>query len=552
MNNTKAFTFVELLIGITLSMLLMLSVWVFVTTGMKHVLFQEKIIKDSYGLSSSIESLHSLLFHSERIITVPDGMLLKTRASYDIWWYSYIWEVTKTNYHCEIWSEVNDTNHLVVKNFLPFEEVWEDINIDFTQNETSKEVLFWGEKYRTNMTNHTVEKEVSGVYEPYIGGWTYGFILTEWDVPEDVLLNTPTGLVAVWTKLVFSDTLNDRVLYFDWTGVYTLLWEKDWISEPTGLSHDSVNNILYIANSWKWEILALSSKQYSSNPDIEIQFQPKQNFSADNFELFIQTGAINLASWISKNDVTLSNRNSWSSINDEVFTDLNSYNYHFINSYQADWPQTDCTVWNQWTVINNWSNQVINCVSAWIGKLAVHSIEGYTNSQTYSVDVSGITPVLTDENHYYIESVFYTGTTEEYREVFPYFSQWDNDLFTPDNNTLEVLVSGLTYPTWIEYDAGTGFITVNDFESRGQNKYSVDWSLQGNALLAGFSSTAFNQYNESHVFKNPLDATPPLNPFEFQMQWTDLLNIKVSYALYQNCFNEDEKSIKTAIFKKKF
>ena len=59
MNNKKAFTLIELIVWITISMLLMVSVGLFISGWMKNILSQQKIIENTNNLTEFSSKIYS-------------------------------------------------------------------------------------------------------------------------------------------------------------------------------------------------------------------------------------------------------------------------------------------------------------------------------------------------------------------------------------------------------------------------------------------------------------------------------------------------------------
>ena len=134
--NKKAFTLIELIVGIIISMLLMLSIWVFVSTWMSNIILQKKIIDDNKKLSSDFLYLQKIFNNSNKyIFKTSSWILIKKNKYFDTWWYSYIWIKEFDKQYCLTW-EITKTNHLYVSNFIPYEEIWEDINSNFSETLT--------------------------------------------------------------------------------------------------------------------------------------------------------------------------------------------------------------------------------------------------------------------------------------------------------------------------------------------------------------------------------------------------------------------------------
>ncbi len=57
-NKIKAFSLVELIVWITISMLLMVSIWVFVNSGMKNIFLQQKSLEFASNINDFSNTLY--------------------------------------------------------------------------------------------------------------------------------------------------------------------------------------------------------------------------------------------------------------------------------------------------------------------------------------------------------------------------------------------------------------------------------------------------------------------------------------------------------------
>jgi len=252
-----AFTLVELLVWISISIVLMMSVTLFVSSWMKNIADEQKILQNSWEFSSFSFNLQNTVNHTgswkylsyfwswETLNVLSSTWVLFKRNQYFWkWGFSYIWEleidweIDTENGYCFPWSEDTKTNHLIIKNFVPFEEQWEDMFNDWY------DVVFtWGisdpsNTYISDTLNHVIYKD----WDIIIWKWVYWDKFREGDFWTWVYLNNPTWLALSWsTHLFVSDTLNNRVLYYNITAktIHKLLDETDWLLEPTGLYYNS-------------------------------------------------------------------------------------------------------------------------------------------------------------------------------------------------------------------------------------------------------------------------------------------------------------------------
>jgi hypothetical protein len=480
-----AFTLVELIVGITISMLLMVSVWIFVSTGMSNITLQTKILDDNKKTSSDILYLQKNILNSKKYISniwTNTWILLRQNKYFDKWWFSYIWVKEFDNYFYCWTGEIDKTNHLYVSNFIPLNNVTTD-----TWNNS------WD--YKSDIKNHQILKKNWANWDIVVWKDIFWDRFKQWDFGTGVFLNSPTWIVEIGSKVVFSDTLNDRILYLSGSQVYTLLDETDWLNEPIWLAYNSAEKALYIANAGKWEILKLSSKKYFANPELKINWVNKSNIDKIEIEILetseVLTDSTNISDY------------NFNSSNDFVSLNWSIISYYFIDNFAGETSQSDCDWSNNWKIVSG--NNIIDCISTWTWKLA-----NFRNASFNNFTIKNIKPLLTENKNYYVKID---------NKYYPYFTQWDDDIFTKNDNVLEVKESWLTYPN-----------IVND-----------DWSY----VEFDTWSFDFNSLEPDFIFSNPIKKLE-------KNYSSNLLNIKLNYYKYLNCFNSDEKIERNFLVKKSY
>ena len=472
----RAFTLVELIVGITISILLMVSVGVFVSTWMSNITLQKKVLDDNKKLSSDILYLQKNILNSKKFISniwSNTWILLRQNKYYDKWWFSYIWVKEFDKQYCWTW-ETTKTNHLYLSNFIPLN--W---------------VSTWTTDYKSDIKNHQIIKNSDN---SVVVWWEiYWDKFNDWDFWTWIFLNSPTGIVEIDWKVVFSDTLNDRILYLSGSKVYTLLDETDWLNEPVWLAYNTWEKALYIANAGKWEILKLSSKEYSTNPELKLENVNGNNINKLEIEI-LETSETLIN--IDKDDFNFS-----SNTNDFVNLENNKISYYFISSFAGETSQSDCV--SSWKIVS-WNN-IIDCISSWTWKLAT-----FRNVNITNFTINNIQPLLTENKSYYAK------IDDKY---FSYFTQWDDDIFTKNDNVLEVFDTWLFYPTWVD----------------------DSWV----ATIFNTGSFDFTSLEPDFIFSNPIKL------LEYSYS-TNLLNLKIDYYKYFNCYNTDDKIERTFLIKKSY
>jgi len=503
MKNKRAFTLVELIVWITISMLLMVSVGVFVSTWMSNITLQKKVLEDNKKTSSDILYLQKSILNSKQYISniwTNTWILLKQNKYFDKGWFSYIWVKEFDWKYCSAW-EITKTNHLYVSNFIPLTNV----NIDNWNNN-------WD--YKSDISKHQILKKISWKWETIVWKDIFWDKFSEWDLWTDVFLNSPTWLVEIDWKIVFSDTLNDRVLYLSGSKVYTLLDEIDWVNEPIWLAYNSTEKALYIANAGKWEILKLSSKKYLANPDLEIKNVSENDVDKLKIEILKTTKILNGPNLDS--DFYFSNitKNSWDDI---IRLENNKINYYFLNDYITNRTRNVCN-WKQlWDIILDYPNYSIRCTND-TGSWEIASFKNIDFNNT-ELKIKNIESLFLNNKNYYVKLNLFKDNDLKYSKYYSYFTQWDDDIFTKDDNTLEVKETWLFYPTWVDSNWN-----ATDFDPENFN---------------------YSALKKDFIFSNPVK--------NLEISYSsNLLNLKLNYYKYLNCFNIDEKIDRNFLIKKSY
>ena len=496
----NAFSLIELIVWITISMVLMVSVGIFISSWMQNIFTQQKILENTSNFtdfSSNLLSTFNLLSTwSFAAVNTWSGIIFKREQYFWEWWFSYIWTEKLDWVYCDSDSEETITNSIFIKNFIAFEENWEDIFNDYDIILKSK----LSGIYQSFQKEHVI-RNLSG--DIIIWKWIFWNKFEEWVSWTDIYLNSPTWLAINWNILYISDTLNNRILYYDiiWDKIHTLLDENDGLNEPTGLYYNDFS--LYISNSWNWEILKYSSKSSLLNPDLTMNwFSENINEIHLSFSWSNSPNLTNQWNWTVTNNSSVPNYSTWTS--DEL-------KYYFVTknpvSIQASCLWTETKFLNgkpSLYCVNTWSWQTTNYPLSNVSEIRIDSLLWLSNTWSY-----------------YVNLKLFNWSTERYSEYFPYFTQSDNDLTTAEDNTLTTLYSWLEYPTWIWW------ITSSDY-----NEF-WDWWYLDIAYSTG----------------DTLLWTPVKN-LEITNIPSDIISIFLKYYKNYNCYNLDDKSERSFFLKK--
>jgi len=417
-NKINAFSLIELIVWITISMMLMVSIWVFVNSWMKNIFLQQKSLEFSSNLndfSNNIYETFSSIENSWSINLSGSGIIFKRIWKYSDWWFVYVWSSELNNYFCEdINSENTNTNHIFIKNFIPFFESWENIN---TNN-----YLTWtiSHNWNTYISYQKEHKITNSSWNTIVWKWVFWDYFENWLSWTWIYLNSPTWMASDSEVIYISDTLNNRILYLSWSTIHKLLDENDWIIEPTGLYYDTTDDALYVSNSWLGEIWKITSDDVAK-PNINLSFSwiTENNIDTIYLEFYKDKIPYNIV------DLDI-NTSSFNNDNDD---DEDKSNNVFSYSFMS------------WSISETkdfiWTN--------------TYNI-GLTN--LFNFDTNGI---------YTIKLIIWNSEKEFY-----YFSKGDEKIYTMKDNKIEII------RTWLNYPNGIWWIWATDYN---QFDISTIWNL---------------------------------------------------------------------------
>ncbi|MFK7779922.1 MAG: hypothetical protein QM490_02140, partial [Candidatus Gracilibacteria bacterium] len=517
----KAFSLIELIVGITISMILMVSVGVFISSGMQNIFMQQKVLENTDNftyfagnLNTNFNLLQSGSFAPK---TTGSGILFKKGQNFGEGGFTYIGTEILNGVYCEPDSEDTKTNSVYIKNFIPFEEQGEDIFDDakggFTGTLTSKKINVSGINYTSYQKEHVIKDDSDNIV---VGKGIFGYKFTEGAAGTDIYLNSPTGLAQGGTNLFISDTLNNRILYLDNSNkIHLLLDESDGLNEPTGLYY--TDDTLYIANSGNGEILKYSSK--SNDKKLNINFKINQSINnLKKIEIEISPGITSITNPDNISDFTFNGVSKYG--NDYLTGSTNRITYRFSNFFNqfTNSPNTVCSS-NYVKYYEESSDiikeQITNCNSS------TGTLEKYKSSTFQNITSGDNITINTNSDiagsDFSINGNYYTklniiGDTS-YSDYFPYFTLSDNDLTTLDDNILTVERSGLKYPTGIW---GTGNSNNKEFGDRIFTNLKLDY--HSTDTLLGTPIKSLNITNSSN----------------------DLISLSLKYYKRYNCYNLDD------------
>jgi len=439
-NKINAFSLVELIVWITISMLLMVSIGVFVSSWIKNIFLQQKSLEFASNINDFSNTLYetfSNIQNSWSINTTSSWIIFKRNMDFSKWWFTYIWTTELDNYFCEddsLEESERKTNHVFIKDFIPFFEELDDKN--------SNSYLTWSVSHSWNIyISHQKEHKITDTsWNKIVWKWVFWDFFQEWSSWTWIYLNSPTWMASDWEVIYISDTLNNRILYLSWSTIHKLLDENDWILEPTWLYYDS--NTLYIANSWKNEILKITSENIIEPNSKNISFSwITQNSNNIIIEFFRNKNPHN----ISTIDI---NTPSFNNIADDLtYINFNKYSHSFMSWSTIEY------------IIFNWTTTY---------EIELNNLSDFSLSWVYSINLN----IWTSEKNYY------------------FFTKWDDKIYTMSDNKVEVIRSWLNYPNWIWWNPWTNIFPNNT------NIYEFDTST----LISNLDSDLENDI----ILKNPI------------------------------------------------
>lgn len=487
----KAFSLVELIVAVSISIMVMASVWVFVSSGLKNIFLQKNSISNSIEInyfSDKIYENFDNIKNSWSIAFNSSWILFERKKSFGNWWFSYIWVSDIDNLYCDDDSDSPTTKHIFIKNFIPFIENSDEIS-SFSGIYESDFLDFSWNKYKTLQKEHKLVDENGQIII-----WKSGFWVNDNDIEISTwtYLNSPTGIASDWEYIYISDSLNDRVVYLSGNLVYTLLDKKDWLNLPTWLHYES--NSLYISNSGNWEILKFSSEDYWNQNQTFSFSGVNETWVHEIFFEFLNNGSgANVdISQLQLSDIEM------------IDFDWTDDNYKMIDN------ENNIASYRFYQPIYSWASLPVNII--W--KAPVN--RDFNPAATYSFNINQITNLDNLEWNYSINLRIW----DSYKS-FNYFTNADDYIYTKNDNSLVIYNSWLTFPNHIWWIANNEF---NEFDSSA----SLDiWYGTWDILLS-----------------------TPIESIEISED-SGLLNLIIKYYQNYNCYNLDEnkKNIRTMILK---
>lgn len=371
----KWFTLIEIILWVTISMIIMMSIGVFVVSGISQITFQKSLIEQEDMSRWFFYTLQDILQKDGKIITdTSTGFVFQTNGI--SLWSPMIYEIAP---YTMTWVCSNDMDKtstgIEIKNYHPFILNSWDYSGSFLQHhiyENGSKIIGWNWFWDN--------------FYPSISG-------------TQALLNSPGGLASYWNSWVFlSDTGNNRILYYSNVEdgskgtLVEVLWQADGLYMPTGLWYD--DNALYILNTGNHELLKLSSKSATAT-GIDIHFKLDENIPFKKVELSIQP---HFSIWGSYSTGSF----NWSGVNTSTWDTVTSSSTGI--TYSFSWTQA----------LNNWGDFSLK-IATFTGSF--DDVGAFYTSLKFISSTNSIV----------------------YEKLFPYALNSDTQLDTFWDNILEVL-----------------------------------------------------------------------------------------------------------------
>ncbi len=456
-SSNKWFTLIEILIAVAISALLMTSVMVFTWTTLKNNTRSQKILTSMNSNSSFEQKLMDVIAS-----TSWSGVLMSFTgiSLYESWIFlstsnfsmpiTFIWVKTSTWYCDAFWSSVTATwtiKKIAIKQLLP--------------ESTHGNTYWW---YAIDPLNNSITLSSTRVI------WTGNI----WDVinedePLQTELSQPNAIIETPLYLYIADTWNNRILAYDKTikKIKKILSQDEWLISPTDIYF--TGSELYVANSWKWEILIIKDEPSSwNNPSFD--FKLTKNISFNKIRITFD--------WISS--VSLP-------VNRDDFT------FSWITSVIGD----SVSSWSSLTYSFTW----------WIKNL---------NSNTpYQIKINNLWPTPAWPGNYWAKIEFLSGGSLVYSENLPYLMKWDSSLYSSSWNIISKAYEWIIYPNNI-IDESTWDDNIDDWAnllSNGKSKTveselpinTFEYSINNSVLTIKYTYYKFYDcLNWKHILKEKI------------------------------------------------
>lgn len=327
------------------------------------------------------------------------------------------------------------------------------------------------------------------IFDSEIYSWKY---IKNWN---QISLNNFSSNTSSWGIHFISDFSNNRIFYLEGWEAKNLLDINDGIYKPTWILYDDWN--LYILNNFWKELLVFSSKFQTAPTSIDINFRPLQDLTG--------TGKLRFTFF------------TWSLI---VRSNWPTSTWSFTFSWFSLWVWDNISFTPSWTLDYNFS---------W-------STRNFLSWSNYWIKIDNLSWNFDNIWNYYLRLHIHI-TSWTWTFYFPFFTNWDNNLFTLDDNTLQTLT------WWLEWNFSQitldwNDLFLSDFVSWKYIKLSNTWSFISSWTLLSIQD-----------FENTKENFIKIKDFKANISW-NLLTLKIDYYKNFSCYDEGKNVVKTILFKK--
>lgn len=463
--NNFWFTLIEILVWVSISVILMLSVGAFVTSWMKNITLQKMILNNKDEYIWIFGDFNEIFSDNFEIIDFTQTWWIKVKSLYNSWKPMIYELILKT----QTWECENDdtikTNYLELKNYNPFV--------------LNSSIYSWS----------YIKHEIYSWTTKIVWNQIFWDNLSDWMNANTAYLNNPAWIANWEWKIFISDSGNNRILYLSWTKLYNLVDYKYDIYNPTWILYDSW---LYILNSWKKELLYLSSNPWTNKP-IDISFDAENSFTFDQISLKVL------------DNFTI----NWS---------YNTWSFNFVwmtkNIWDTTWVFSNSLIYNF-----TWSQNI-------------------TFPNTYKIEIPSFSGTFWELWNYYIKLSFLNWWSLVKEKYFPYQINGDNYITTLFDDDFLIL-SWVLVGNYTDLSLSGTDLLLKDYISWEYLKLSNTWSFIWTWVLSNIPD--FESITKTYGIK--------IKDLNIEKNW-NLLNIKIEYYKNFSCIDETQNIIKTILFKK--
>lgn len=571
-NNRRWFTLVEMIVWITLSLILMVSVSVFVSWGLTNIFTQKKILETQWSELSFLKNIteQAQAIDSKNIFLYGSWVLFHTTESLGNSHWMLLHQVLKNAFLCSTWT----TQHMVLSQMYPFEWEWSNWGSWISFDSSGAQIFPYENKiiYNSQLLTGSFLSPISAVLTGTIlyvsDAMTHGIyrfdtsfplipwvkivgetsfwdkVESSWD-PLRSFLNFPTWLAWGENSLFIADTNNNRILRLDNSNkLEEFLDASDGLNEPTGLLYDNVRKSLFIVNSWGGEVLEYTSFSWGGVPNLNLTFSPKTLTWITQMRVEFLTTWSGIITTPSFSGITTTEdyQTGSTDIFDYYISDFSQTELSFLNI-----TMTWCTAGTKKYLEGNIpKKEVVTCSATNTGSLEKY----YGNNSVdflswvdYWLSLQNIIGNFGENRNYAVKlSLFSSGGVEKRQNYYPFFTKSDNQIITKNDNRLRKMKQWMKYPTWI-YKSGGNFF-VYDFFTRKRTEMDINGTD-----ISSLDETSFDFQNKTEAWG---DKILPLPISSFQSSLIgNMLNLEIKYFKNFSCFDQS-KLLRKTFFMKKF